>query len=149
MSHKTPMIKFLAVLIWMSQIFATSAHSNPADMLPRFLVGFLWNTTLFGQRLFFLLGPLGHAFNFAILAILFAWAISASEMLSPGKFRLVSSLTFLYALSDEIHQIFVPTRTFQIQDLIVDALGALLGLYLFQTLVMMCHRKAELESPLL
>ena len=149
MTHKTQIPRFIPPLLWMSQIFATSAHSNPADMLPRFLVGFLWNTTLFGQRLFFLLGPLGHAFNFAVLAILLAWAISASEMLSPGKFRLASSLTFLYALSDEIHQIFVPTRTFQIQDLIVDGLGALLGLFLFQRLAMFRGRKAELQSPLL
>ena len=132
MSYNPQLFRFIPPLLWMSQIFATSAHSNPADMLPRFLVGFLWNTTLFGQRLFFLLGPLGHAFNFGVLAFLLAWAISSKEILSPAKFRLASSLTFLYALSDEIHQIFVPTRTFQARDLIVDALGALLGLYLFQ-----------------
>ena len=118
-------------------------------MLPRFLVSFLWNTTLFGQRLFFLLGPLGHAFNFAVLALLIAWAIASNEILTLAKFRLALSFSVLYALSDEVHQIFVPTRTFQIQDLIVDAFGALLGLFLFQTLAVSRQRKLTLQSPLL
>ena len=148
MSYKL-LPKLLALIIWSSQIFLTSAHSNPADMLPRFLVGFLWNTTLFGQRLFFLLGPLGHAFNFGVLAFLLAWVISDNHILSPGNFRLALSGACLYALSDEVHQIFVPTRTFQIQDLIVDALGALLGLYLFQTLRLLQARKAARQSLLI
>ena len=37
-------------------------------------------------------------------------------------------LTTLYAFSDELHQILVPHRNFQLQDLGLDALGALLGL---------------------
>ena len=118
-------------------------------MLPRFLVSFLWNTTLFGQRLFFLLGPLGHAFNFAVLVFLLAWTFFDSAILTPAKFHLALSFTFLYALSDEIHQIFVPTRTFQTRDLIVDAFGALLGLFLFQTLAVSRQRKLTLQSPLL
>jgi len=149
MRYKPQLLRYIAPLLWSSQIFATSAHSNPADLLPRFLVGFLWDTTLFGQRLFFLLGPLGHAFNFGVLAFLLAWAISDSQILSPRKFRRAFALSALYALSDEIHQIFVPTRTFQTRDLIVDALGALLGLFLFQWLMMFRNRKAELQSPLL
>ena len=145
----TTIFKFLLPLLWAGQIFLTSAHSNPADLLPRFLIRFLWNTTLFGQRLFFLLGPLGHAFNFAVLAFLLAWALFTPGLLSPARFRLTFALSFLYALSDEIHQIFIPTRTFQIQDLIVDAFGALLGLFLFQTFTLVRQRKTELKSQLL
>jgi VanZ family protein len=33
----------------------------------------------------------------------------------------------LYALSDEIHQIYVPGRTFDLSDLAVDALGGFFG----------------------
>ena len=149
MSYKLQLIKLIAVISWMSQIFLTSAHTNPADMLPSFLVSFLWNTTLFGQRLFFLLGPIGHAVNFAVLALLLAWALSSNQILSPAKFRLALIISVLYALSDEIHQIFVPTRTFQTRDLVVDAMGALLGLLFFQTLALSRQRQAALQSPLL
>lgn len=43
------------------------------------------------------------------------------------NFILALILTIGYALSDEIHQSFVPTRTFQIQDLMIDWSGAFLG----------------------
>jgi len=33
----------------------------------------------------------------------------------------------IYALTDEIHQIFVPGRTFQLKDILVDCSGILLG----------------------
>ena len=35
--------------------------------------------------------------------------------------------TVLYAITDEIHQIFVPGRAFQISDILVDSTGALIG----------------------
>ncbi len=35
--------------------------------------------------------------------------------------------TFFYAVTDEIHQIFVPGRAFQISDILVDSTGALIG----------------------
>ena len=35
--------------------------------------------------------------------------------------------TVFYALTDEIHQIFVPGRAFQISDILVDSTGALIG----------------------
>lgn len=35
--------------------------------------------------------------------------------------------TVLYAITDEIHQIFVPKRAFQVSDILVDSTGALIG----------------------
>ena len=35
--------------------------------------------------------------------------------------------TVVYAITDEIHQIFVPGRAFQIIDILVDSTGALIG----------------------
>jgi VanZ family protein len=32
-----------------------------------------------------------------------------------------------YAITDEIHQIFVPDRAFQLSDILVDSTGALIG----------------------
>ncbi len=43
--------------------------------------------------------------------------------------RYCSSIIFsiLYAVSDEIHQLFIPGRAFQFSDILVDTLGILLG----------------------
>lgn len=35
--------------------------------------------------------------------------------------------TVLYAITDEIHQLFVPGRAFQFSDILVDSAGALIG----------------------
>jgi VanZ family protein len=43
-------------------------------------------------------------------------------------------MTMAFALSDEIHQLFVPGRAFQVIDLIIDFLGILFGVYLYQRL---------------
>ena len=43
-------------------------------------------------------------------------------------------MTMAFALSDEIHQLFVPGRAFQVIDLIIDFLGILFGVYLYKRL---------------
>ena len=35
--------------------------------------------------------------------------------------------TVFYAVTDEIHQLFVPDRAFQLSDILVDSTGALIG----------------------
>jgi len=36
-------------------------------------------------------------------------------------------LTIVYGISDELHQVFVPGRAWESKDLVIDALGALVG----------------------
>ena len=46
------------------------------------------------------------------------------------KYRIIYSLIFgiLYATSDEIHQYFVPGRSMQITDIMIDTIGVTLGI---------------------
>ena len=41
------------------------------------------------------------------------------------------SLSFLYAITDEIHQIFIPGRACQLQDILVDLAGIISGMLVF------------------
>ena len=50
----------------------------------------------------------------------------------------------LYAISDEIHQYFVPGRSCQISDIIIDTCGALTGILIIFTIV--CIIKAHHEK---
>ena len=43
------------------------------------------------------------------------------------KFLYCSAFGVLYAVSDEIHQLFVPGRAFEVKDIMVDVSGFLLG----------------------
>ncbi len=41
------------------------------------------------------------------------------------------AIVFLYAASDELHQVFVPSRTAQVSDVMIDTFGGATGLLLF------------------
>ena len=55
--------------------------------------------------------------------------IAKKAPLGPLKYALAMSilLSFLYACTDEIHQIFVPGRSAQFRDVLIDTLGASFG----------------------
>lgn len=54
----------------------------------------------------------------------------------------------LYAVSDEIHQYFVPGRSCEIRDMTIDSLGALLGILLTAVCIYLIKRKkAKLNEP--
>ncbi|GAB4532846.1 MAG: hypothetical protein Fur0018_21730 [Anaerolineales bacterium] len=62
----------------------------------------------------------GHFTGYALLATAWIFALGRSR---PGA---AWCLSVLYALSDEFHQYFVPGRASDWQDVLVDALGAAL-----------------------
>jgi len=66
------------------------------------------------------------------LALLTARAMFRYREVRLASLVLVLGLTELYALSDEIHQLFVPGRTFQLMDLVLDLLGGVIGLIIYE-----------------
>jgi len=81
-----------------------------------------------------LLKKSAHIAVYAILAWLLARALVQEGPVQPRHFRLALFLTVLYALSDELHQSFVPGRTARLLDVGFDTLGALLALARFRQL---------------
>lgn len=59
----------------------------------------------------------------------FTKAVAKKSPLTPIKHPLIMSilLSFLYACTDELHQIFVPGRSAQFRDILIDTLGASFG----------------------
>lgn len=75
-----------------------------------------------------------HATEYAILAILSFVTISAafsgkkSIMTRPIRIFTAWGWATVYACTDEIHQLFVPGRSGQITDVMIDSLGAFAGI---------------------
>ncbi len=72
-----------------------------------------------------LVRTLAHFCEFAVLGFLALNCIYAFTQRKP--YILSVALSWGYALTDEIHQIFVPGRAFQISDLLVDLGGIVVG----------------------
>lgn len=72
-----------------------------------------------------------HAAEYAFLALLLARTLIWKD--APNLILLLAafSLSILYALSDEYHQLFVSGRRFETGDILLDTLGAVLGILVF------------------
>lgn len=77
-----------------------------------------------------------HFTAYAILGVLTLLSVVTYKNL-PIKFRSGTSLVIclLYAISDEIHQLFVPGRSGQITDVFVDFSGAFTGVIILLLII--------------
>lgn len=80
-----------------------------------------------------------HFFEYLVLGILLTKSLIKFKSQNSkvkittqnSKLLLIIFLTgFLYSLSDEIHQMFVPGRSFEVIDLVIDAVGLIGGIFL-------------------
>jgi VanZ family protein len=76
-----------------------------------------------------------HLTEYAVLATLLWRAIRKPVKKDPRPWRwaeagLALAIVFAYAAGDELHQVFVPTRTAQISDVLIDTSGGTAALLL-------------------
>ncbi len=69
-----------------------------------------------------------HMFAFATLAACLLFALARGGRPRLRDVVIAFALTVLYGFSDELHQWFVPDRNGRIDDVIVDTIGAVVGL---------------------
>ncbi len=130
-----------AVLIIMVAVFMFSAQSGDSSGETSMNI-----TQNVSQHLFFgdinhskleffeqIIRKLAHFTEFAALGF-FVFAFTDTFTLKRKK-AIIISLIFsaLYALSDEIHQYFVPERACRFTDVLIDSFGALFGIFVFIT----------------
>lgn len=75
-------------------------------------------------------GSLAHFTEYAILGVLVAWPMR-SKTGTAGAVLLAISIAAGYAATDELHQAFVPLRTPDVVDWLVDTAGATVGAIAF------------------
>ena len=140
------------VAVWMAVIFTASADGNSYrhsslyfEPLMRWLFPHLAQDRIETLHHIFRKGC--HLTEYAILALLCRHAIRRSLETVRTRWRwdeagLALAIVFTYAASDELHQVFVPMRTGQVSDVLVDVCGGVLGLTLLW-LVQKLFRPAE------
>lgn len=126
------LVRYLLLLGWMYLIFRASATPDLRTVPWAQRFGFLPATI--GKEatdlLELLLRKSAHMLSFAILALLAHWALAGTFPGWTARRRGWTAFLFavLYALSDEWHQTFVPTRHGALRDVAIDAVGAALAL---------------------
>lgn len=90
----------------------------------------LENNLISLSTLIFLVRKTAHFTEYAILGSLFFLNLKSWQRpKSSTSMNILLSLifSFLYACTDELHQIFVPGRSAQFRDVLIDTLGASFG----------------------
>lgn len=116
-NFKDFIFRWLPLIAWMAAIFIFS--HQPKGSIPNYGT---WD---------FLVKKSGHLIGYGVLAILARRA----------GFTLAASLAFVlaFAFSDELHQRYVPGRTGSLEDMLIDLLGATLGLLVTGLLPQYCR----------
>ena len=129
---------WLPVLVWMGLIFTASAdaksyqHSSTLfEPLLRWLFPQMPQPTI--ELVHHVFRKCGHLTEYAVLALILWRAIHKPDKISSRAWRwdeagLALAVVFLYAASDEFHQIFVSGRTALVSDVFIDTAGGAAGL---------------------
>lgn len=135
-----PFLKsWLPVLVWMALIFTASSDTHSYERSSRLIAPLLY--WLFPHisagtvdRVVFIARKCAHLTEYSVFALLLWRAIRRPQKNHPRPWnwreaRLTLLLVMLYAASDEFHQVFVPTRTPALHDVMIDTLGGAAGLF--------------------
>ena len=98
------------------------------------------------EELQFIVRKSAHFIGYMILGILASGLILQYENINK-KYPLAFLICVIYAISDEIHQLFVPGRAGQIRDVLIDSAGSLLGIILvmaFEKLLIKFNKKHKI-----
>ena len=135
-------LKPLLLLLWMGVIFYMSAQPSiesqeTSNLVAKIIFDFLniFSSGMLNESEFMLkyiqpIRKLAHFSEFAILGVLALLTFRQYDKKRALSIAIVFCL--LYAISDEIHQLFVPNRYCDIHDVMIDFLGSFTG-------IILCH----------
>ena len=98
------------------------------------------------EKLQFIVRKSAHFIGYMILGILASGLILQYENINK-KYPLAFLICVIYAISDEIHQLFVPGRAGQVRDVLIDSAGSFLGIILvmaFEKLLIKINKKHKI-----
>lgn len=136
-------LSWIAVLLWMLLIFTLSAqHALESSCLSHKFSEVIIEkvsmvipldietstTTDFVKCFNYIIRKSAHVSEYFILGALVMNAMKTSKVRRFKAFIFSVLLCILYAVSDEIHQLFVPGRGAQVMDVLIDSVGAIAGI---------------------
>lgn len=140
-------IKLILIILWMVLIFSFSGDTGEvstkkSDGFIIRMVETVLNRDLSDDEkekwTTYLVIPVRKGAHLGVYLILGVLIINfVLEIISlNNKSKLISLIiAFLYACSDEIHQLLVPGRSGQISDVLLDTIGAVIGILVFSFLI--------------
>ena len=146
-------ITSIAVLAWMIFVFQFSNQpsdksQNTSGNFARIVVNLISKTTEISemekeelvQKINPIIRKIAHYLLYTIGGIFIIINVKQYKDLS-NKSQIIVGLIIgmLYAISDEIHQYFIPGRACQVKDVCIDSLGIITGIFCVLTIIKLYH----------
>ena len=137
---------FLPLLGWMGVIFYLSAQpaeqsSELSTGIMHVLLQFMENIVIVDEGFFHhVLRKGAHLSAYLLLGILTMFALEHRIVRNKVQISISFLIGVLYAVSDEVHQLFVPGRSGEIADVGIDSIGVLLGILIYLLIKKIFHK---------
>ena len=140
--NRKAVIAWLAVLIWMGVIFYFSHQPGDVsgetsgrivEMISGAVTTVLPFVEIPGEGLHFAIRKGAHFFIYSILGLLSFIAFVVSGAKGRNAVFYAWLLATVYAGIDEYHQTFIPGRSGEVTDVLIDSAGAIIGILVAKT----------------
>lgn len=151
---KRKLVFLILSILFACMIFAFSARSGEESTEDSYEVGMVFGTIVhhdfhfwteeeqlaFAEKVDYPIRKTAHATEYAILAMLFVGAWYDGKRKKVYNALLPWICATGYAATDEIHQLFVPGRSGQVSDVLLDSVGAAAGIAVLFLVIIVCAR---------
>src|SRR5690625_1919586 len=86
-----------------------------------------------------------HFTAYFILGLLVMHAIKHGYGLRLQTMIISFLITIIYAISDEFHQTFIPGRSGEVRDILIDSIGSLTGISVYVVLILIYHHCVKIK----
>lgn len=132
---KMKKLNIIMPITWMIFIFIMSSfNSHESSQQSGVIVDFVAHILNINNHelLSLIVRKLAHFTEYLILGILI---INLLKDYTNNPLFISIIICLIYATSDEFHQLFVPGRSCQLRDIMIDTLGSILGIFLYKILI--------------
>ena len=152
-------ILWILIISWMTAMFclshqeAVKSKKTSSEFIIAIVEFFDFSDSLseiekenIAEELTFMVRKGAHFCAYAVFGALLYFLFGAYEVKKIRQIIFSVGVSFLYACSDEYHQTFIKGRSGEVRDIVIDTLGALLGVLAIKliTTVIMKIKKKEL-----
>lgn len=116
------------LFIWINSLMPGNVSSEQSNFIVN-LIYPLFKNILTKNDLSFYIRKLAHLTEFLILGLLLSYYLTLKNV----KYKYIITLIYgiIVAIIDETIQYFIPNRTCQITDVLIDSVGVIIGLLIY------------------
>lgn len=136
-------VAILATISWMALIFYLSHQpASVSGELSGSLLAVIEQIVAYfpfpfdGETVHFYLRKSAHFFAYFILGVLVFHTVRLYIDIALRSITSAFLITVLYAISDEVHQTFIPGRSGEVRDVLIDSAGSFTGIIIYLLLIL-------------